>query len=195
MKTEFLKELGLTEEQVTAIMAENGKDIQREKDKTSKAELERDGYREQLDTAQTTLKEFEGVDVKELQGKVTELTNRLTEKDTEFQKKLSDMEYSREIENYFSGYKFTSDLAKKAALEEFKKQEFKLVEGKFMGGDDYMKTLKENNPTAFESDTTDPKPPVIVKPTQTRKPGEKMSLADAMAYKNAHPEVDIRTLI
>jgi hypothetical protein len=195
MKTEFLKELGLTEEQVTAIMAENGKDIQREKDKASKAELERDGYKEQLDTAQTALKEFEGVDIKELQGKVSELTNNLSEKDAEFQKKLSDMEYTKEIDNYFTGYKFTSDLAKKAAVEEFKKQEFKLVEGKFMGGDDYMKTLKESNPTAFESDTTDAKPPVIVKPTQTRKPGEKMSLAEAMAYKNAHPEVDIKTLI
>jgi len=194
MKTDFLKELGLTEEQVNAIMAENGKDIQRELGKVTKAELERDGYKEQLETAQATLKEFEGVDVKELQSKVTELNSSLTATESEFKRKLADMEYSSQIDNYFTGYRFTSDLAKKAALEEFKKQEFKLVDGKFMGGDDYMKTLKESNPTAFENET-DPKPPIVVKGTTQRKPGEKMSLSEAMAYKNQHPDVDIKTLI
>ena len=33
MKREFLKELGLTDEQIDKIMAENGGDIQREQDK------------------------------------------------------------------------------------------------------------------------------------------------------------------
>ena len=41
MKTEFLKELGLEQEQIDKIMAENGKDIAAEKAKATKAEGER----------------------------------------------------------------------------------------------------------------------------------------------------------
>ena len=51
MKTEFLKELGLEQETISKIMAENGKDIEAEKKKTQKAEGERDNYKSQLETA------------------------------------------------------------------------------------------------------------------------------------------------
>lgn len=192
MKTEFLNELGLTEEQVKAVMAENGKDVQREKEKVSRAESERDGYKEQLETTQDTLKEFEGIDVKELQGKVTELTGTIKTQSEEFAKKLSDIEYAKQIDSFFEGYKFTSDLAKKAAIEEFKAKELKLDNGKFLGGEDFMEQLKAKNPTAFEGEE---KPPIVVKGTNQRKPGQKMSLTEAMAYKNAHPDADITTLI
>ena len=42
MKTEFLKELGLEQDAIDKIMAENGKDVEAEKAKTKKAEGERD---------------------------------------------------------------------------------------------------------------------------------------------------------
>lgn len=60
MKTEDLKAQGLTDEQVAFVMAENGKDINREKTKA-------EGYKTQLDEAKTSLKAFDGVDVKDLQ--------------------------------------------------------------------------------------------------------------------------------
>ncbi len=43
MKTEDLKSQGLTDEQIAFVMAENGKDVKREKDKT-------DSYKTQLNT-------------------------------------------------------------------------------------------------------------------------------------------------
>ena len=45
MKTEFLKGLGLEQDVIDKIMAENGKDIAAEKAKTTKAEGERDNYK------------------------------------------------------------------------------------------------------------------------------------------------------
>ena len=51
MKTEKLKELGLTEEQISGVMKENGKDIASEQKKLQAAELERDNYKDQLETA------------------------------------------------------------------------------------------------------------------------------------------------
>ena len=68
MKTEDLKAKGLTDEQIAFVMAENGKDVKREKDKA-------DSYKTQLDTAKESLKAFDGVDVAELKNKITTLTN------------------------------------------------------------------------------------------------------------------------
>lgn len=69
MKTEFLKALGLEQETINKIMEENGRDVNAEKEKTRKAEGERDNYKTQLDTVNTKLEEFEGVDVKDLQDR------------------------------------------------------------------------------------------------------------------------------
>ena len=67
MKRKFLEDMGLSKEQVDSIMDENGRDIEAMKS-------ERDNYKSQLTTAQETLKSFEGVNVQELQGKITKLT-------------------------------------------------------------------------------------------------------------------------
>lgn len=94
MKTEFLKGLGLDDDAISKIMAENGKDIASEQKKTTKAEEERDTYKANYETAQTTLKEFEGVDVKELQGKITELNTTLVNKDKELADKLAERDFN-----------------------------------------------------------------------------------------------------
>ena len=83
MKTEFLKALGLEQETINKIMEENGKDVNAEKEKTRKAEGERDNYKTQLDTVNTKLEEFEGVDVKDLQGQITKLQGDLKAKEDE----------------------------------------------------------------------------------------------------------------
>ena len=87
MKRKNLEDMGLTKEQVDGIMAENGADIEAIK-------KERDTYKTQLDTAQATLKSFEGVNVTELQGKITTLTNDLTAKAAEYQKQLADRDFN-----------------------------------------------------------------------------------------------------
>lgn len=73
MKTDFLKELGLEQEQIDKIMTENGKDIVAEKAKTTKAEGERDNYKSQLDTTKESLGKFDGVDVEALKKQITDL--------------------------------------------------------------------------------------------------------------------------
>ena len=87
MKRSFLEGLGLDKEVVDQIMDANGADLERLKSA-------RDDYRQQLEEARTTLKTFEGVDVAELQGKITQLTSDLAAKDTEIQQKLADRDFS-----------------------------------------------------------------------------------------------------
>lgn len=98
MKRKFLEDMGLTKEQVDSIMDENGKDIESMK-------AERDNYKSQLDTAQTTLKSFEGINVQELQGKITQLTNDMVAKDNEYKKQLADRDFSDLLKETAAGFK------------------------------------------------------------------------------------------
>lgn len=99
LKREFLKEKGLTDEQVEYVMSEAGKELTAEKNKNTVLETERDNYKAQLETAQASLKEFEGVDVKELQGKITQLNNDLQTKETAHQQKMADMLFENELKD------------------------------------------------------------------------------------------------
>lgn len=86
MQRKFLEGLGLEKEVVDKIMVANGTDIENLK-------ADRDEYKRQLGEAQKTLKSFEDVDIEELQGKITKLTNDLAAKDTEIQQKLADRDF------------------------------------------------------------------------------------------------------
>ena len=114
MKREFLEALGLDKEIVDKIMTENGNDINKTKEKL---EAERDNYKSQLETAQNALKDFEGVDVKELKGKIDTLTADLTAKETEYQTKLADMEFNSKLDSLITSSGARNAKAVKALLD------------------------------------------------------------------------------
>ena len=114
MQRKFLEDLGLEKEVIDKIMTENGADINSTK---SKLEAERDNYKGQLETAQTALKDFEGVDVKDLQGKIATLTTDLSAKETDYQNKLADMEFSSKLEGLITSSGAKNAKAVKALLD------------------------------------------------------------------------------
>ena len=94
MKTEFLKGLGLEQDAIDKIMAENGKDIAAEKAKTTKAEGERDNYKDQLTTATASLEKFKDVDPAAQQSEIDKLKQQLKDKDDEYAAKEADRVFS-----------------------------------------------------------------------------------------------------
>ena len=114
MKREFLEALGIDKEIVDKIMTENGNDINKTKEKL---EAERDNYKSQLETAQNALKDFEGVDVKELKGKIDTLTADLTAKETDYQTKLADMEFNSKLDSLITSSGARNAKAVKALLD------------------------------------------------------------------------------
>jgi uncharacterized phage infection (PIP) family protein YhgE len=80
MKRDEIKEKipGITEEQLTWLMAQNGADVNAEKGKATQLQSQVDTLTAQLQTAQDGLKAFEGVDVADLQGQITALQGKLT---------------------------------------------------------------------------------------------------------------------
>lgn len=98
LKTDELKAKGLTQEQIDFVMAEVGKEF-------NALTTERDSYKTQLETAQTTLKGFEGVNVSELQNKVSQLTADLEKKDADMKKQLADRDFNDLLKSTAESYK------------------------------------------------------------------------------------------
>lgn len=155
-----------------------------------KLRTSRDNYKGQLESAQTALKEFEGVDVKDLQGKISALTSDLTAKETEYQQKISDMEFDSELDRAIRSIGAKNAKAVKALLD------IDVLKTSKNQADDIKKALegvKTDNDYLFDSEEPFKNP---VKDTGAPgSPGKKMSLAEAMKYANAHPDVDVKTLI
>lgn len=104
MKEEFLKNFKvggqvLPDDVVKAILDENARDV----DAAKEPYADYESIKEQLETAKTTLKELEGVDVKELQGKIATLQADLTTKETEHQNKLAEMAFDHALERAITG--------------------------------------------------------------------------------------------
>lgn len=98
MKRKFLEDLGLESDVIDKIMDENGADIE-------KAKGDAKALKEQLDEARKTLKSFEGVDVSELQGKITELTNEIATNQADFDRKIADRDFNDLVKVIAGDYK------------------------------------------------------------------------------------------
>lgn len=104
MKREFLQNLKvgdqpLPKEVIDAILDENSRDIGAAKAEGAKPFADYDHIKEQLKTAQEGLKAFEGVDVAQLQGKITDLQGQLSKKDQEWQGKVDAMTFESKVKD------------------------------------------------------------------------------------------------
>lgn len=108
---------------------------------------------DQLKTAQDGLKAFEGIDVKDLQGKIEKLQQDIKDKDKGYETKLAEAEFNRNLESAISAAKGRNAKAItamldvsalkasknqsediKKALEDVKKEHSYLFEGKGQEG-------------------------------------------------------------
>lgn len=141
------------------------------------------------------LEDLKKLDAEGLQKRITELEAENSAAKDSYTSQIESMKKDWAAEKYFDGFKFTSELAKTAAIQQFREKDLKFEDGKFIGADEFMKELQEKNPTAFENEEDDNKP-VVTRPMGKKpKKGEKMTLEEAMIYKNEHPEADINDLI
>lgn len=118
MKKEFLQNFkvggqALPDDVVQAILDENGRDV----DAAKAPYADYDSIKDQLDTAKKTLKDFEGVDVNGLRGKITTLQNDLAAKESDYQGKLADMAFDHALEKAITGAKGRNAKAIAALLD------------------------------------------------------------------------------
>lgn len=152
MKTEELKAQGLTEEQISFVMAENGKDLKKLQKENDNLTSERDTWKEKAEAAETTLKGFEGVDLETMQKELSDWKQKATEAEKSAQAQLYERDFADALKTEFEGIKFSSEAAKRAIMAEVKEAGLKLKDGKILGLNDLIGQMKEKDASAFIDD-------------------------------------------
>ena len=152
MKTEELKAQGLTEEQISFVMAENGKDLKKLQKENDNLTTDRDTWKEKADAAETTLKGFEGVDLETMQKELSDWKQKATEAEKSAQAQLYERDFADALKTEFEGIKFSSEAAKRAIMAEVKEAGLKLKDGKILGLNDLIGQMKEKDASAFVDD-------------------------------------------
>lgn len=173
MKREFLKNLGiegLTPEIIDQIMNEHGNTVNENKKAgedaikalqakyDARADITPDALKElkaKVETTEETLKTFEGVDVEKLKNDLTALNTTLSEKETEYKTKISELETDSAIREKMATINFSSEYARKGVYSDIKAK-VKYEDGKLTGFEDVIKELKEREPNAFKESKDEP---------------------------------------
>ena len=117
MKTEELKALGLTDEQIAGVFKLNGKSESKGKEELDKVTAERDSLADKLKTAEEALKGFAGEDIKELEGKIATLQADLKAKDDDYNAKIADLSFNALLDSLLAASGSRNTKATKALLD------------------------------------------------------------------------------
>ena len=142
MKTEDLKALGLSDEQVQRVFAMNGEEMNGLKASVATLTAERD-------TARTSLADAN----KKLEGYDPEWKAKAAQAQQQADKQVAELKAGYAADSAASGLKFTSDSAKKAFLADLNAKKLPLQDdGTLLGFDDYVASYKKTDPGAFAPD-------------------------------------------
>ena len=153
MKTEELTAIGLTEEQATQVLAMNGKDIEKHKKQLTTVEGERDAYKAQLDTANATLKKFEGIDPQQIQTELQTYKTQAEEAEKKYTREITQRDQKDWIGKKLDEYGVTSPFARRQLTSDCMAEESGLTwkDGSFFGFDDFMKSAKEKDNSLYQT--------------------------------------------
>lgn len=195
MKTDALKEKGLTQEQIDFVMQENGKDLKALQKANGDLETERNDLKAQLETAKTTLKSFEGVDLETIRKELADWKKKAEDAEKDFNAKIAERDFNDVLKAEVDKIKFTSDAAKRAVIAEIRDAKLNLKEGKILGFNDLIEQIKVRDASAFVDEKQEGLEKNKAKFTSAMNSGgdsstafEKMSVAEKMAYANAHAD-------
>ncbi len=149
MKTDELKAWGLTDEQSEKVMAQYGKDVSKLQKENEKLIADRDKEKERADTAEETLKKFDGVDVETMQAELATWQQKAKDAEKDYADKLAQRDFEDALKEEISSYKFTSEAAKKAIMAEIREAGLKVKDGKILGLSDLLAQMKEKDASAF----------------------------------------------
>ncbi len=147
MERKFLEDLKIEKETIDKIMAENGKDIEVEKAKTTAEANKLTTASQTIKNLQDTVKKFDGVDVEKLKTDVSTW-------ETKYNTDLSKLKLEYALESALVTGKAKNTKAVKALLDVDK---IKLDGDKLLGLEDQLTELKKKDAYLFDEEpNTDP---------------------------------------
>lgn len=148
-----LEKIGLeiTDEQKESIKKSMGEELysKQELDKRiGKVEAERDNYKERAETAEGTLKGFEGKDFDEITKDRDEWKKKAEQAEQDFNAKIAERDKNDLLEKAFKDVKFSSESAKKSIMTDIAAS-VTVKDGKLIGFNDLLEDAKKSDAGAF----------------------------------------------
>ena len=197
----ILTELGIEvpadkKENLTKKVAENYITKAEHEKKLGKVETDRDTWKEKAETAETTLKGVEGVDLDTMQKELSDWKKKAEDAEKDAQAKLYERDFADALKTEFEGIKFSSEAAKRAIMAEVKDAGLKLKDGKILGLNDLIAQMKEKDASAFVDDEqikAQQNAARFTQPIGRAQPagGKKYTMSELMKMKNENPGLDI----
>ena len=151
---EILKDLGVEvpddkQADLNKSVAENYKTIAEHSKTIEKLEVERDGFKDQYETADRALKNFEGIDPEKINDEVQKYKEAAEKAEQALKDGLSERDFKDALDAALKEYKFTSAAAQNNVADEIRKAGLKHMNGKVLGLTDLISVIKEKDPSAF----------------------------------------------
>lgn len=116
--------------------------------KISKAENDRDSWKQRAETAEETLKGFDGKDFDTITRERDEWKKKAEDAEKEYSAKEAEREKQELLKEAFAEIEFTSESAKKAIMAQIA-EGVSVKNGKLIGFNDLLEDAKKNDASAF----------------------------------------------
>ena len=116
-----------------------------------KVKSARDNFKSRLDTATDQLKAFEGVDVEELQGKITKLNDQLETQKNDFEKQLADRDFFDDLDKEIAKRNPKNPKAVRGLIDADKLEELKSSKNRSEDMKAVLDGIQEENDYLFGS--------------------------------------------
>ena len=150
MKTEELKQIGLSDEQIKEVFKLNGADVNAAKESAkAEAKPQIDNLNSQLQTATESLKKFEGIDPAKLQTEIQNLNTKLATQKADYEKQIADRDFNSLLDSTIVSLGGKNTKAIGALLTDVEKiRSSKNQEADLKAA---LETIKKENDYLFES--------------------------------------------
>ncbi|EAC9796606.1 scaffolding protein [Listeria monocytogenes] len=152
MQREYLKGLGLEDEVINKVMAENGKDITAAKQQLSEVEAERDGLKSQLTQRDKDIDDLkkDSRTSEELKKQIEDLQQKNKELESDYQSEIAETKKNSAIELALASAKAKNSKAVRALLDNDK---LELTDEGLKGLDEQLEALQESDAYLFAQES------------------------------------------
>lgn len=117
--------------------------------KLSKLQTENDALKQRAETAEETLKGFDGIDPEKIQSELETWRKKAETAEENAKKQIYDRDFADALKAELDSIKFTSEAAKRDVMAQITAAELKLRDGKILGLSDLLKQIREADASAF----------------------------------------------
>lgn len=116
--------------------------------KLSKTQTDRDAWKQRAETAEATLKGFEGKDFDTITKERDEWKKKAEDAEKDYNSKIAEREKNDLLKEAFAEIEFTSESARKAIMAQIA-EDVTVKNGKLIGFNDLLENAKKNDASAF----------------------------------------------